>query len=84
LQIPDGRVNQSLNYDAVAFKRDVLPPAFARNVQIQKILEEYSVSHPNEKKYTWGKEKGKTHYPGLTAEKIEEIMEYVTAKASLQ
>jgi hypothetical protein len=82
LQMPNERVNQSLSYDAVAFKRDVLPPAFARNTRIQKVLEEYSASHPDEKKYTWGKEGKNTLYTGLTEEKIVEIMEYVTDKVS--
>jgi hypothetical protein len=82
LQMPDERINQSLSYDAVAFKRDILPPAFARTVHIQKILEEYSASHPDKTKYTWAQEGKNTHYTGLTEQKILEIMAYVTDKAS--
>jgi hypothetical protein len=82
LHMPKERVNQSLSYDAVAFKRDVLSPTYARNVQIQKILEEYSASYPDETQYTWAEGGKNTLYTGLTAEKIVKMMEYVTDRIS--
>jgi hypothetical protein len=83
MHLPDANEgNRGLSFDAVAFKKCVLPPAFARDVRIQKILEEYSTMHPDKIKYTW-KIGGKNPlYPGLTEEKSMEIMEYVTAKVS--
>jgi hypothetical protein len=82
MQLPDaGEVNQSLSFDAVSFKKNVLPPAFARNAQIQKILEEYSVQYPDKESYTWGNDDTKKRYPGLTEEACMKIMQYVTDRA---
>jgi hypothetical protein len=72
--------NSSLSFDAVEFKKKVLPLSLAKDAGIQKVLEEFSADFPDAVRYTWQKDGEKMLYPGLSEEKCLEITEYITKK----